>query len=272
MGGGIADGQRSFHAGGSAYRQRDGAAGGGQGGRHAARALRRKQPPCDRGAASGPDWGNRQGTERVSAGALLPDDVRTAGGGTYPWRCEPSVPGRGENERILDHPPPRLRVVRLRDVDAAACQRELPLDPARDSPKDGTKLIGGGDFFVELHGLHLSTPLETTSFQAFFWLLPFMARPLLTWRSGTPKNMRLTFVASAVLVATGTLTAAAWLRQDTLATPEPLTVALWGLALIGLSGGLRSALRRPRQAPQRSLGRASPQNLESAKQSATQAA
>lgn len=84
--------------------------------------------------------------------------------------------------------------------------------------------------------------------------------------------MKLTFFASAALVATGTVTAASWFRQATLATPEPLTVALWGLALIGLSGGLRSALRRPRHAPQSSLGQTSPQNLESAKQSATQAA
>lgn len=81
--------------------------------------------------------------------------------------------------------------------------------------------------------------------------------------------MRVTFfsILIVLIVAVGTA-AALWLRQAAPSTPEFVTIALWGLMLIGFSGGLRICFRGPRHALQGSFGESQVRTLDTAKRSA----
>ena len=58
--------------------------------------------------------------------------------------------------------------------------------------------------------------------------------------------MRLIAIASAAFAAFGTTPALAWMPNAAASVPESMWLAVWGLALIGISGTLRARFR-PRE-------------------------
>lgn len=58
--------------------------------------------------------------------------------------------------------------------------------------------------------------------------------------------MRLIAIASAAFAAFGTTPAIAWMPNAAASVPESMWLAVWGFALIGISGTLRARFR-PRE-------------------------
>lgn len=52
--------------------------------------------------------------------------------------------------------------------------------------------------------------------------------------------MRFTAIASAIFAAAGTTPDVAWISNGAISAPESMWLALWGIALIGISSSLRT--------------------------------
>lgn len=63
--------------------------------------------------------------------------------------------------------------------------------------------------------------------------------------------MRLTAIASAVFAVVGHTPSLGWIPEGALSAPEPMWLALWGLALIGFSSTLRTRARAAAQPERR---------------------
>lgn len=63
--------------------------------------------------------------------------------------------------------------------------------------------------------------------------------------------MRLTAIASAVFAVVGHTPSVGWIPDGALSAPEPIWLALWGVALIGFSSTLRTRVRLAAQAERR---------------------
>lgn len=66
---------------------------------------------------------------------------------------------------------------------------------------------------------------------------------LSSWDLTQDDNMRLTAMASAIFAVAGTTPNLVRISDGALSAPEPMWLALWGLALIGFSSSLRARVR-----------------------------
>jgi hypothetical protein len=67
--------------------------------------------------------------------------------------------------------------------------------------------------------------------------------------------MRFTAVASALFAVAGTTPDITWISNGAFSAPEPMWLALWGLALIGISSSLRTRARDASQPGQHATAR-----------------